>query len=267
MGVENTREWLKEHSNSPLKLCSKLTPYFGDTTEEQVYEYLQGFGMYTSSSKVESDLETLVEKDVWSHIERLFNLYREKWNGADIPIFIIPHKRQSFFSNGHHKSGLAFPDKLFLFLSPKTSMDDREALFVHEYHHVCRLINQKKKIDTYTLADSSVLEGLAEYTVQTIKGEKYLAPWTKQYSIEFLDRFWKAHFEENLTVTRKDRKHDQIMFGKGKYPAMIGYCMGYYLVDMYVQTHSFSVKKSFRLSSDEIIKNYREIKKKKDKKE
>ncbi|MEH6942081.1 DUF2268 domain-containing protein [Bacillus sp. JJ722] len=267
MAVENTREWMEEHNNSPLKLCSKLTSYFGDITEEEIYKYLQGFGMYTSGSKVESDLKSLIKEDVWSHIGSLFNSYRKAWNGADIPIFIIPHRKQSFFSKGHHKSGLAFTDKLFLFISPKTNKNDREALFIHEYHHVCRLSSQEKKIDTYTIADSCVLEGFAEYTVQSIKGKSYLAPWTKQYSIEFLDRFWNVHFDENLTVTRKDKKHDQIMYGKGKYPPMIGYCMGYYLVDTYMKSNPFSVKESFRLSPKAIIENYREVKKKKEDKE
>ncbi len=258
MGVKNTREWLEEYNCSPLEFCSRMTSYFGDISDKELYAYLRNFGMYTSESKAESDLAVLIEEKVWRDIDRLFKTYKRKWKGVDIPIFIIPHRRQGFFSRGHHKSGLAFPDKLVLFLSPHMMKEDQEALFVHEYHHVCRLNAKKKRIDEYTVADSCILEGLAEYAVQSLMGEKYLAPWTRQYPANFLDKFWDAAYEQHLQVNRKNKLHDAIIYGKG-YPSMIGYCMGYYLVDLYAEAHPFSIEESFRLSSERIIENYRQV--------
>lgn len=260
MGIENTQKWLRNHVKNPLKVCGNLTKYFGDVKEEELYEYLQHFGMYTSGAKAENDFNELVDDDVWTLVEKLFISYKEKWKGPDIPIFIIPHRKHGFFSTGHNKSGLAYSDKLLLFLTPKIDKKDIEALFIHEYHHVCRLNAQKKKSSEYTLTDSSILEGLAEQTVQKIMGAKYLAPWTKRYSKEFLDKFWQSHFEKNLQTTRKEKKHDQIMYGKGKYPFMIGYCVGFYLVEQYFQSNHFTIKSSFELPPKKIIDNYRNVK-------
>ncbi|MDF1512080.1 DUF2268 domain-containing putative Zn-dependent protease, partial [Robertmurraya sp. DFI.2.37] len=36
--------------------------------------------------------------------------------------------------------------KCFLFLTPLEDLMELEALFVHEYHHVCRMNKQKKEI-------------------------------------------------------------------------------------------------------------------------
>lgn len=264
MGVEKTDEWLREHNLKPLEVCGEMTNYFEGLSEKQIYQYLQRFGMYNSMDKVESDYKELLKENVWSEVNRLFLSYKAKWNGPDIPIFILPHRKQPLFSKGHNKSGLAFPDKLFLFLSPNVNEKNREALFIHEYHHVCRLNKQKKKINEYTLADSIILEGLAEYSVKSILGSQYLAPWTKRYSKEFLDKCWTLYFKENISMSRKQKKHVQLIYGRGSFPFMIGYCMGYYLVELFSQTNYFSTKTSFLLSSEKIIGNYKDLSNKKE---
>ena len=48
-----------------------------------------------------------------------------------------------------------------------------QALFAHEYNHVCR-IHILKTLDEMTLLDSLILEGLAEDAVKDLYGENGL---------------------------------------------------------------------------------------------
>ncbi|MGM9927269.1 MAG: DUF2268 domain-containing protein [Bacillus sp. (in: firmicutes)] len=252
MAVENTKEWLRKYVNDPLQLCNKLTRYFPAISKQQLLSYLQQFGMYRNSKKAEVDFEQLQEEQVWNQVERLFSKYQKQWEGPDIPVFILPHKGQTLFRNGHNKSGLAFNDKLFLFVSPKLSTNHLEALFIHEYHHVCRFNKQNKNLEEYTLAESIILEGLAEYTVEQLLDRRYVAPWIKRYSHSFLKQFWKETFKENLGLTRKEKRHEVLLYGKGGYPSMIGYSMGFFLVEQYMQKHAFDISSSFELSAEAV---------------
>src|SRR5699024_2978860 len=107
----------------------------------------------------------------------------KKWNGPNIPIFILPsdqhnRKLQRELSG---KSGLTFQDKLFLFISEDTSESELKSLFTHEYNHVCRL-SQYPKEEDYTLLDTIILEGLAENAVRERFGDQATANWTRHYS-------------------------------------------------------------------------------------
>ena len=62
---------------------------------------------------------------------------------------------------------------------------------------------------------------------------------------------WTRYVEENLMTKRSDPLHDRIMLGKFGYPQMLGYWSGYQLVK---NAGLFSVKKSFTLTPEEIIK-------------
>lgn len=92
------------------------------------------------------------------------------------------------------KSGLAFKDKLFLFLSDQNSDNEIRALLVHEYNHVCRLAKNGKQEENYVLLDSIILEGLAENAVRELVGEEYLAKWTSYYTEGQLNQMWKKSF-------------------------------------------------------------------------
>ena len=76
-----------------------------------------------------------------------------------------------------HKAGVSFKNKMFLFLTPLQDEKELEALIVHEYHHVCRLNKLVKPLDEYTLIDSIVMEGFAEYVVTKYCGKEYNAKW------------------------------------------------------------------------------------------
>lgn len=100
------------------------------------------------------------------------------------------------------KSGLAFKDKLFLFLSDQNSDNEIRALFVHEYNHVCRLAKNDKQEENYILLDSIILEGLAENAVRELVGEEYLAKWTSYYTEGQLNQMWKKIIYPNSNIPK-----------------------------------------------------------------
>ena len=63
---------------------------------------------------------SMKETNVWEEVERIFQEYKRKWRGPDIPIYLFPIGQQrSFFSRQEEKvkGGVSYPDKMFLFLS------------------------------------------------------------------------------------------------------------------------------------------------------
>lgn len=87
------------------------------------------------------------------------------------------------------KNGYSFEDKMFLFLPANISDEELEALFVHEYHHICRLKKTGKRVLEHTLLDSIIMEGLAEHAVLDYCGKQYLLRWNSLYSTEALEKF------------------------------------------------------------------------------
>jgi uncharacterized protein YjaZ len=188
--------------------------------------------------------------------EEIFNKYKRKWKGPDIPIFIFPldQSNSKLMREGKGKSGLSFIDKMFIFLTPINDEKELEALFVHEYHHVCRMQAQKKNPAEYTLLDSIILEGLAEHAVAENCGEKYTGEWSRRYSTKVLAEFWEKELQEKLSIQRDDRQHDEILFGLRGLPTLLGYAIGYEIVKQYKQHGYFTEKASFKIPSKEFIK-------------
>ena len=98
------------------------------------------------------------EKKVWDQTEIFLKKFRKLWNGPDVPVFLFP-ARGSLFAVSR-KSGVAFQKALFLFVPAEITEKELEVIFVHEYHHVCRLHNMKNMNDS-TLLDTLIMEGLA----------------------------------------------------------------------------------------------------------
>ncbi|MFB5167104.1 DUF2268 domain-containing putative Zn-dependent protease, partial [Parageobacillus toebii] len=128
------------------------------------------------------------------------------------------------------KGGVAFHDKLLIFLLPHHTDKEIEALITHEYNHVCRLKKQKKEDEGVTLLDSIVLEGLAENAVGRYVGKSHQASWTTYYSDEQLDHFWKRYVSPYQSILPQHPLYSRLLYGLGFYPAMLGYAVGYYIV-------------------------------------
>lgn len=258
MGIIRTDVWLEEEFDNPAKICKQLLPKFKGMNTKEIYYQLSRFGMYKPSRKARQVFEKLRRNDTWSMVESIFNEYKQKWNGPDIPIYLFPISQQGgFFTRREEKikGGVSYPDKMFLFLSDNVKTKELEALFVHEYHHVCRLNTQNKKFEDYTLLDSIIIEGLAEYTVLKHCGQKYLAEWCSMYSESEILELWDKYFKNKLEKKKNERGHDELLFGSGRIPKLIGYAVGFKIVEEFYKNNNYSTKASFSLSSKKYIKN------------
>lgn len=251
MGIMETDNWLREERTNPVAICDRFKHLFSDEDPEEIYRFLQNHGMYTKAMRLDSVLEKMTEEKIWKRATIILKKLQKGWSGPDIPVYIFPLRSSGILSRTlESKSGLAFADKLFLFINPDISELELKALFIHEYHHVCRLKKYKKSESEYTLLDSMVMEGLAEHTVNHYLGEKGLAQWTSLYKDNELEKLWKRYIKENTSIQRDSRLHDKLLIGRAPYPKMLGYSIGYYLVR---KAEPLEIKHTFSIDSKKFI--------------
>jgi uncharacterized protein YjaZ len=256
MGVIPTDQWLKEEFEHPTKISEKLIPYFKGQGKDEIYNQLMKFGMYRPSRMSKNNLDFMMEQKFWDRVQHLLNRYKKKWSGPDIPVFLFPlGQSRGFFMrrDSNNKSGVSYPNKMFLFFSQLDDLKELEALFVHEYHHVCRLRMLNKKMEDYTLLDSIIIEGLAEYAVLKNCGKEYLAKWCRMYSEKELAVLWDKYLVNQLTKRKNERSHDELLYGGGRIPNLLGYAVGYNIVENFYKDHNYSTKRSFILPASEYL--------------
>ncbi|MFJ7729364.1 DUF2268 domain-containing protein [Neobacillus sp. NPDC097160] len=256
MGVIRTDQWLQEEFDRPSKICEKLLPYFKGQKANEIYSLLMDFGMYRPSRAAKNNLNNMLEHKAWDKVDRLFSKYKNKWNGPDVPIFLFPLAQAGgffFIREEKSKAGVSFPDKMFLFLSHYEDPKEIEALLVHEYHHVCRLRMLNKKMEDYTLLDSIVIEGLAEYAVLKNCGREYLAKWCRMYTDKELSNFWEKYLKNQLNKKKYERRHDELLYGGGRVPKLLGYAAGYNIIGKFYESHNYSTKLSFTIPAGKFI--------------
>ena len=106
-----------------------------------------------------------------------------------------------------------------------------------------------------TLMDSLMMEGLAEEAVESIFGTDYLSPWTQNYSLDELQRYWNSHFVPALNQ-RGLALHQPFLFGDDRLnlPPWIGYCMGYQIVQTFkAKCGPYNTKELMQINSEDII--------------
>jgi uncharacterized protein YjaZ len=259
MSVINTIEWLKEASQQK-DIFKKLSSYFHQLTEKEIAKYLQSFGMYKNSYGLGKWIERVEKDKILPFIKDEERKLQMEWNGPAISIFIFPcdANNRKIEKDYKGRSGLAFNNKLFLFLSEDTDKRDIKSLFIHEYHHVCRLAAVKKQEKNFTIIDMVIMEGLAENAVREKLGEKDVASWTKLYSDSQCERFLERMIYPQRDVSRENHKFSQLMFGTGFYPNMLGYAVGYYVVKKYMKRSGKNTKDLLGLPAEEFIKDLHE---------
>lgn len=259
MSVEKTNEWLKKTSSmKDLAVC--LLPYFKESSKAEgrsLIGHLQAHGMFRFWPDGLQTMASLEKNGIFNMIEQEEQHLRKRWNGPDVPIIILPvdERNRKIRSEFGGKSGLAFYDKLFLFLSGQISDKAVCAIMTHEYNHVCRLENMPKEENKMTLLDTIILEGIAEYAVFERLGEAETAAWTSYYTEKqlrhFQDRFVKPHFELRR---HEGRLFSNILFGKGHYPDMLGYAVGYSIVKKHLSARNLKVADVLAFPSEDFIK-------------
>ncbi|MFD2761716.1 DUF2268 domain-containing protein [Lentibacillus juripiscarius] len=258
MTVIRTDKWLLDYYEKPVELCRKLKAQFHeDARPVEIHQHLGTHGMYQRPPKDGGDewIGHLQENGIWQIVRKEERRLQKWWNGPDVPIFIFPSDpyNRKLLKDQNGKSGLAFPDKLFLFVSEENAANEIRALFTHEYNHVCRLNSYSKNIDDYQLLDTVVLEGIAENAVRERFGETYTANWTAYYPDGKLEKLWRHFVYPNRHAPIFSRIHQEILYGHGFFPKMTGYSVGYYLVKNYMDTHQATAPDLLDIEPEIII--------------
>jgi len=257
MSLINTIEWLKKTPNQ-LKICEKLIPYFHKMDNREIASYLHSFGMYKHLSNVDKWIEYMTNSQIFSYISKLEKKFKLEWKGPDVPIFIFPidQTNRKIEREYRGRSGIAFHNKLFLLLSKNVDKDDIKSLFLHEYHHVCRLAAVTKSEEEFTIIDTIIMEGLAENAVREILGEEAVSNWTKFHGSDQCERFYQRIILPQKEVKRDNAIFIQLMFGTGFYPNMLGYSVGYHIVKTIMDETGLKTKQLLGMSTEKIMKHY-----------
>lgn len=254
MAIIRTDLWLTEHFYEPEQICKKLKEVFHPLTTIEIFEFLLEKGMYKPSILTYKDFQQLKSLNIWGLVEKYFYYYRKKWNGPDITIYIFPLNHSLFSSLT--KNGFTFKDKMLLFLSPNINFQEINALFVHEYHHACRIHRLDRSLENFSLLDSIIMEGLAEFAVYDYCGDKFVADWCKRYSEKELVNFWKIFFHDHHQIAMNHPLHDQLLYGKKNLPPFIGYALGFGIVKNYRDKYNSKTNEMFSLDAREIAKPF-----------
>jgi uncharacterized protein YjaZ len=108
-------------------------------------------------------------------------------------------------------------------------------------------------MEDYTLLESLIIEGLAEYAVLKNCGQKYLASWCNMYAEEELEYFWDKYLKNHLNSKKKEKIHDHLLYGHGQIPKLLGYAAGFSLVQNYFKKSRLSTKLSFTIPASKFL--------------
>ena len=240
-------------------ITKPLMKLFPEAPPQAIYHELLRNGLFEANEWVNlsKTVKQLEENNVWRVIKKEYKRLKDLWNGPNVKVYIYPltNKRPIIEGIKANKNGVAYNGSLFLFVSSELSESELAALFAHEYHHICRLLYLNKPSYEMYLTDSVVIEGMAECAVQEVYGEKSLSPWAKRYSKEEALAAWERYFVPERHLKGVDQHHPFLYGDKRKrLPLWIGYCIGYYIVQSYLNNHG-PIEQSvlYKTPTDEII--------------
>ncbi|GAE35447.1 DUF2268 domain-containing protein [Halalkalibacter akibai] len=247
MGVVRTDKWLEAYTvkwNQAMTLQEKiecqrdviiqpLSEVFKTKDVIGLHQYLMQMGLFHPEQSIDLEYEQWKESVPWFIIQKQFNKLKEKWNGPDVKIYVLPLTDQNQFLETQlgSKTGLTIDKAILLFIRASTSVTDLQALITHEYHHVCRLASTKQSEQSMELLESMVMEGLAEFAVKEEIGVEACASWTNRY-----DKYWKDHWytrwiKPNLNLKGRVN-HIPFLYGDeaNGIPLWLGYYTGFQIV-------------------------------------
>ncbi|WP_243300104.1 DUF2268 domain-containing protein [Bacillus litorisediminis] len=244
MAVIQTDEWFEIKNVTYKDIMDKLPYKSHAISKNELKNILLSHGLHPNFNSAKNLIKILQKKDIWRLIKFYYQKYKRIWEGPNIPIYILPinTNNRSLMKDSNGKSGVAFPEALYLFLSDQPSKKEIEALFVHEYHHICRFHAIRDKVPYLTLLDSLVMEGLAEHAVLDYCGENYIAQWNRMYSEKQLRTWWERWFYPNLSTRKEKKLHDLLLYGRKMFPTMVGYSVGFFLISEFRKEENFSTK-------------------------
>lgn len=240
-------------------ICGPLVKLFPNVNLEVIHYELQRNGLFQPNEwrTIKNIVKRMEKQKIWDVVKQEYKRLRKLWNGPKVSIYIFPIKNGSAKSGEElpKKNGVAYREALFLFLSGDLTSEEIKALFAHEYNHVCRLDYLSLAPDRIPLKDSLIIEGLGEYAVKELYGEKWLAPWINLYSLEQSREIWIKYFLPSLNITGV-KNHQLYLYGKARsrFPKWIGYHIGYQMVSSFQENRGpFYHNELYVKSADEII--------------
>jgi uncharacterized protein YjaZ len=137
-----------------------------------------------------------------------------------------------------------------------------KAVTVHELHH--NLLGAARPMDfmnSTTVGDYMVMEGLAESFSAELYGEDLIGPWVTEFDMSHMERT-KAIFRDGMTRTGFNTIRGYIFggeiaeaggFEKVDVPMLAGYALGYRTVQAYLKKTGKSVVEATFVPASEII--------------
>ncbi|MYL36983.1 DUF2268 domain-containing protein [Halobacillus litoralis] len=223
-------------------LCGTEDHPFTDLKEKDIQRLLHFYGLFKPESykKAERFVKDWKEQDVYYHLEKEYERLKKMWQGPDVPVYLYPFQGNGgLFGRGKGgKGGAAFADAVYIFYGEPEEKDDWKAVLAHEYNHVCRIHRGKRSLKEVSLLESLIIEGLGEYAVHQLYGEKYTAAWTQRYSDRHLEQIWKKKYLHAIHIKGQE-KHMDYLYGNRKqgFPKWAGYQLGYRMVESYHRSH------------------------------
>ncbi|MCP8968299.1 DUF2268 domain-containing protein [Ectobacillus sp. SYSU M60031] len=250
-----TDEWLREQYEDPAKLCEQRLRDHVPLPPSHIYRFLAARGMYRPVPGGLEEVKELQQAGIWRGLRREYQELRRWLQGPDIPVYIFPsdaYNRRIQREYGG-KSGLAFPGCLFIFVSSRNELEELKAVLTHEYHHVCRLQQLPAEEHDGTLLDSMIMEGLAEAAVRERHGSERHAAWVSYYTKEEAVKLWSTYLEKFQQVGRGTRKHEDLLNGLHIYPRMLGYAVGFYIVEECMQENRYTTRQLLGTPAEKIL--------------
>ncbi|GAF66884.1 hypothetical protein BTS2_3789 [Bacillus sp. TS-2] len=267
MGVINTERWLcyylkywheKKDKKQKLDwqrqiLIQPLEKRFSMKVEE-IHSYFMDLGLPKPDLQVDYLVTQFIENKILESTETYYQRLLKEWNGPDVPIYIFPlispNQKKHVDEN---KMGVSFSDFICLFIEPLIDERGIQSLMTHEYHHVCRLALTNETEEKITLLESIVMEGLAEAAVKEEVGTEHVANWMTRYNEEFCRGWFERLIQPNLLMQGRKSYHELLFGDRTKQiPEMIGYAVGYYLIQSVVKKEKIKTKELLKLSSNTL---------------
>lgn len=260
MGIVRTDKWLLKEGTIPEEMCERLVKHFPSGDGSHIYSHLIANGMYKKQHVTTQFLEKWSRTIPWAKLTNLYHHLKTDWHGPEIPIYTFPVDR----TNRHiqaklrGKSGLSFKDKLFLFLPNNPEWNEIKALLTHEYNHTCRLFHLKQNEFDCTFLDVCLMEGLAESAVKEKVGDQSISDWARYYNKKQAVSFYHRYVKQNEQLMQNNRKFHKLLYGRSLFPEMLGYSVGFHIVQDYLEANKEQkIQQLLRMKSETIMKGAR----------
>ncbi|SDZ00921.1 Uncharacterized protein YjaZ [Evansella caseinilytica] len=244
MSLIQTRAWLKrlygqctEEGVSKAPKFARLMKHQPEWSSDEWLLFLYRQGMLPVKKSTEETWTAWQQSSPSRDLKELEQKLKARFEGPDPEIYLFPLDIDNHLlmevMNG--KNGITYPGYVLLFFKQDIPPKEKQALFLHEYHHVCRLHHQRQDGKSATLLEAMIMEGLAEYEVKRMLGREFVSKWMTLYPDQTLLNYWQKGIDVRKNIKGR-HNHLPFLFGGSRgYPKWLGYSIGYRMVESYLE--------------------------------